>query len=188
MNWEGVAIRGNLRTRSEEGQSRRDWSGYCSLAYSALASFTNREDAALNEFLIPTAVLVEERPQLCRRNLLQLLQRRPALQERTHQLRVQMLKPVQDLREVDLQVARQAIDLGRLLIYQIAPLLHQVLYPAGRFRVWRQTAACRDAAAANPIADLHLEDHPWLPMDTVLRAYWQPSSTALGTGARAHTC
>ena len=100
----------------------------------------NRQDAALDELLIATVVLAKERPQLRRGNFLQLLQRRPALQQRAHQFRVQVLKPVQHLREVDLQVARQTIGCARLLIHQLASFLHQILYSAGRFRVRRQTA------------------------------------------------
>src|SRR5215831_15052711 len=56
----------------------------------------NRQQAALDEFFIPTVVLAEEGPQLW-----------PALQEITYQLRVQPLKPIQYLREIDLQVAGQ---------------------------------------------------------------------------------
>jgi hypothetical protein len=42
MNWEGVAIGGNLRTANEERQSQRfsEWSGYCGFSYSALACFS----------------------------------------------------------------------------------------------------------------------------------------------------
>jgi hypothetical protein len=39
---------------------------------------TNRLDASLDPFLIPTVMLAEEPPQLCRGNPLQFLQRRPA--------------------------------------------------------------------------------------------------------------
>src|ERR1700727_2042646 len=45
--------------------------------------------AALGAFLMPASTLTEELPQLCGRYLLQLLQRKPTLQQVTHQLRVQ---------------------------------------------------------------------------------------------------
>src|SRR6202020_2072573 len=50
--------------------------------------------AALGEFLMPASTLTEELPQLCGPFLLQLLQRKPTLQQVTHQLRVQLFKPL----------------------------------------------------------------------------------------------
>src|SRR5579864_5756411 len=57
-----------------------------------------------------------------------------------------MLKPVQHLWKVDLQVARQTIALLGLFIHQLASLLHKVLYVAPPPRRWD---GCRNAGIAD---------------------------------------
>ncbi len=61
------------------------------------------DQAALHQFGIVTALLAEERAQPRRWNLLQFLQRRPLLQQRTHQVRIQPVKPFQHLRYFSLR-------------------------------------------------------------------------------------
>src|SRR5262249_5446552 len=99
----------------------------------------NSDQTSLDQFGIATALLVEERTQPLRRNLLQFLQRRPTLQQRAHQLRVQLFKPFQHLREINLQLMGQPIDLRCFFVHQIAPLLNQILYPTRGFAIGRQT-------------------------------------------------
>src|SRR5215831_2723710 len=98
--------------------------------------FADPDNAALDDLLVSTVVLAEKHPQPRGGNFLPFLQRRPALQQRISRFPVQPIKPIQYLRKVDLQVARQSIDLLCLLVYQFAPFLYQILHAAGSFRIW----------------------------------------------------
>src|SRR5262249_32921823 len=134
-------------------------------------------------------VLAEELSQFFPRYLLQLFQRRPALQQVTHQRYVQLLEPLHHLRKINLQVAGENDGFAPSALPSTCAPLPPGSALGGWFRHPATSgAACPDAAPRYPAADPHPAGHPLLPRDTAPRASSRSSSKAPQRYAGTHTC
>src|SRR5215813_886826 len=149
----------------------------------------NRQQAALDEFFIPTVVLAEEGPAALPAEL---FATPPALASaaRDH---IPAPCPAAQTNPVpagNRSSSRWSSDWPARFSHPPTCAVPPPGSAPGESLPCRATsgAACRDAAATDRVADRHRGDHPCCPMDTALCAYWRTWSTAPGTDARAHTC
>src|SRR5215469_3997008 len=88
-------------------------------------------DAFLDPLLGAAVVRVEELAQGAAMGVRQLLQSRPALEQIGDQGAVQVVEPVQNLREVQLQGSGETIAVAGFLVYQLAAFFYQEMQQAG---------------------------------------------------------
>ena len=88
-------------------------------------------DAFLDPLLGAAVVRVEELAQGATMGVLQLLQSRPALEQIGDQGAVQVVEPVQNLREVQLQGSGETIAVAGFFVYQSAAFFYQEMQQEG---------------------------------------------------------
>src|SRR5262249_41052816 len=100
----------------------------------------NALDAFLNPLLGAAVVRVEELAQGAGMGVLQLLQSRPAWEQIGDQGAVQVVEPVQNLREVQLQGSGETMAVAGFLVYQLAAFFYQEMQQAGLLGIRLQGA------------------------------------------------